>query len=300
MITRTILLKLADNRTMRHLVEKRGWRFASRFVAGTTLDQAVGVAKKLNAAGITATLSHLGEHITDADRARAEVTVFQEALETLNRENVRCGLSLKPSQLGMFIDPSMAEDGIRTVTQCAAANGRFVRVDMEDTSWTDATLNLVQCIHAQYPNIGVVVQSYLRRSQADVEALNAAGISVRLCKGAYNEPASVAFPTKQEVDAQYVALARLLLEDGTRPGFATHDPKMIAAIKRKAVERPDAPWEVQMLYGVRRDLQTSLAAEGHRVRVYVPYGTEWYPYFTRRLAERPANIGFILRNLFKG
>ena len=300
MITRTILLKLADNPTMRNLVEKRGWRFASRFVAGTTLDQAVGVAKTLNAAGITATLSHLGEHITDAERARAEVSEFQHALETLNRENVRCGLSLKPSQLGMFIDPAMAEEGIRTVTECAAANGRFVRVDMEDSNWTGATLNLVQSVHAQYPNIGVVIQSYLRRSEADVNTLNAAGISVRLCKGAYNEPAPVAFPTKQEVDARYVALSRLLLEAGTRPGFATHDPKMISAIKRLAIERPNAPWEIQMLYGVRRDLQTSLAAEGHRVRVYIPYGTEWYPYFTRRLAERPANIGFILRNLSKG
>jgi proline dehydrogenase len=300
MITRTILLKLADSPSMRGLVEKRGWRFASRFVAGTTLEQAVAVAKTLNAAGITATLSHLGEHITDADRARAEVSVFQEALETLNHENVRCGLSLKPSQLGMFIDPAMAAEAIRTVTACAAENGRFVRVDMEDSDWTDATLKLVHTVHAQHPNIGVVIQSYLRRSQADVEALNGARISVRLCKGAYNEPASVAFPTKMEVDARYVALSRLLLEQGNRPAFATHDPKMISAIRRKAVERPDAPWEVQMLYGVRRDLQTSLAAEGHNVRVYVPFGTEWYPYFTRRLAERPANIGFILRNLFKG
>jgi proline dehydrogenase len=285
---------------MRNLVEKRGWRFASRFVAGTTLDQAVAAVRKLNEAGITASLSHLGEHITDAERARAEVCEFEHALETLNAANVRCGLSLKPSQLGMFIDPAMAEDGIRRVTQCAAANGRFVRIDMEDSDWTTATMDLVNSVHAEYPNIGVVVQAYQRRSQADVEALNAAGISVRLCKGAYDEPASVAFPTKPEVDAHYVAMARLLLEKGNHPGFATHDEKMISAIRRKAAERPDAPWEFQMLYGIRRDLQASLVAEGCKVRVYVPYGTEWYPYFVRRLAERPANIGFILRNLFKG
>lgn len=300
MLTRTVFLKLADSPSVRALVEKRGWRFASRFVAGATLDQAVQVVRSLSANGLTATLSHLGEHITDADKARSEVSVFQNALATLKRENLPCGISMKPSQMGMFIDTAMAEAGIATVVECAQANDRFVRIDMEDSSWTDATFALVRSVHAKHPNIGVVVQSYLRRSESDVRALNADGISVRLCKGAYNEPPTVAFPSKQEVDDQYIALSRMLLENGTHPGFATHDPKMISAIREAARERPDARWEIQMLHGVRRDLQTALAAEGYRVRVYVPYGEEWYPYFMRRLAERPANIGFILRNLFKG
>lgn len=300
MLTRTVFLKLADSPSLRSLVEKRGWRFASRFVAGSTLDQAVQVVRSLRAGGLTATLSHLGEHISDADKARSEVAVFQNALETLKREGLPCGISIKPSQMGMFIDPAMAEAGIASVVECAAENDRFVRIDMEDSSWTDATFNLVRAIHARHSNIGVVVQSYLRRSESDVRTLNADGISVRLCKGAYNEPPAVAFPSKQEVDQVYVSLSRLLLEGGVHAGFATHDPRMISAIKAAACERPEARWEFQMLHGVRRDLQTSLAAEGHRVRVYVPYGEEWYPYFMRRLAERPANIGFIVRNLFKG
>jgi proline dehydrogenase len=300
MLTRTLFLKLADSQSLRTLVEKRGWRFASRFVAGTTLAEAVQVVRALSAIGLTATLSHLGEHITDAEKARAEVSVFHNVLETLKRENLPCGLSIKPSQMGMFIDAAMAETGIADVVACAAANDRFVRIDMEDSPWTEATFSLVRAVHAKHPNIGVVVQSYLRRSEADIRDLNSAGISIRLCKGAYNEPAAVAFPAKQEVDRQYLSLARLLLSEGSHPGFATHDARMISAVREAARERPDARWEFQMLHGVRRDLQNTLAAQGHRVRVYVPYGEEWYPYFMRRLAERPANIGFILRNLFKG
>jgi proline dehydrogenase len=300
MITRTLFLKMAGSASMRALVEKRGWRFASRFVAGTTLESAIAAVRVLNRAGIRGTLSHLGEHITDVARATAEADAFTHALDTLSREGVQCGISIKPSQMGMFIDPAMAEAGIRKVTECAAANGRFVRIDMEDSSWIDATLNLVRSVHADFPNIGVVLQSYLRRCEADVRSLNEERISVRFCKGAYNEPASVAFPTKSQVDSEYVRLSAILLESGIHPGFATHDPVIIEKIKAMADGRGKDTWEYQMLHGVRRDLQHSLAADGYRVRVYVPYGAEWYPYFMRRLAERPANIGFILRNLFKG
>ncbi|HEY3268992.1 MAG TPA: proline dehydrogenase family protein [Armatimonadota bacterium] len=311
MLTRVILLRMADSPTMRRAVETRGWRFASRFVAGRTLDEAIGAVRALNAAGIGATLSHLGEHISDEERAREEAASFVSSLARLHEERLRCGLSIKPSQLGMEIEPRMAQAGILGITEAAARTGQFVRVDMEDSTVTDATLALVRAVHAAYPNIGVVIQSYLRRSAGDVEALNADGISVRLCKGAYNEPPSVAFPTKGEVDDSYRALMRALLFDGIHPAVATHDEAMVQEARRivandlPAAGAPVRPnvhltqWEFQMLYGIRRDLQRDLVADGYRVRVYVPYGAEWYPYFMRRLAERPANVGFLLRQLLK-
>lgn len=313
MLTRTILLKLADNAGMRRLVESRGWPFASRFVAGRTLEDAVEVVRALSRQGIRATLSHLGEHTTDAARARSETDVFREALETLRRENLPCGLSIKPSQMGLMISRELAEATFRDVLVSAVANERFVRVDMEDSTMTDATLALVRKLHADHPNIGIVIQAYLRRSRADINALNEEGISVRLCKGAYMEPPGVAFADKREVDENFVLLTKLLLHSGTRPAFATHDDRMIGETIRIAEEelpdaarvapRPNADrtrWEIQMLYGLRRSRQADLAARGYGVRVYVPFGTEWYPYFMRRLAERPANLAFVLRNLRRG
>ncbi len=309
MLTRTLLLKMADSPTMRNLVETRGWPFASRFVAGRTLEDAVDVVRALSNRGIRSTLSHLGEHTTDADQVRAETGVFREALEALRRERLPCGLSIKPSQMGLMISPDLAESTYREVL-AAAADGQFIRVDMEGSSMTEATMALVRALHADYPDIGVVVQAYLHRSRDDINALNDERISVRLCKGAYMEPPDVALAEKSQVDENFALLMKMLLHSGTRPAIATHDDRLINATIRIAEEelpqaakiapRPNSDrrlWEFQMLYGVRRDLQAGLAARGYGVRVYVPYGTEWYPYFMRRLAERPANLSFVLRNL---
>jgi proline dehydrogenase len=306
-----LLLKMADSPALRAIVEKRGWGLARRFVAGRTLPEALAVVESLHAGGISATLSRLGEHVTDAARAHAEAEAACEALAALRGKPWNCGLSVKPSQMGSVIDAALAEREISAVL--AAADGRFVRLDMEDSSTTDDTLSLVRALHAGAPNVGVVIQAYLRRSRADVNALDDDGISVRLCKGAYNEPPSVAFGTKAEVDENFHLLMKMLLHGGTRPAIATHDERLIAATIAVAREelpraagiapRPNADprqWEFQMLYGIRRDLQSKLAADGFGMRVYVPYGTEWYPYFMRRLAERPANIAFFLRQLRRG
>jgi proline dehydrogenase len=302
---------MADSAALRAVVERRGWGLARRFVAGRTLPEALAVVESLHAARISATLSHLGEHVSDAARAHAEAESARAALAALRGKPWDCGLSVKPSQMGSVIDAALAEREISAVLD--AADGRFVRVDMEDSSTTDATLSLVRALHARSSNVGVVIQAYLRRSRADVNALNDDGISVRLCKGAYNEPPSVALPLKAEVDQNFDLLMKMLMHGGTRPAIATHDDRMIAATIAVAHEelpaaagiapRPNADnrqWEFQMLYGIRRDLQAKLAAEGYGMRVYVPYGTEWYPYFMRRLAERPANIAFFLRQLRRG
>lgn len=312
MLSRTLLLKMADSRSFRGVVESRGWRFASRFVAGRSLDEALDVVDRLSRRGIRSTLSHLGEHITDARAVSAESDVFREALDAIHTRNLPCGLSIKPSQLGLMIGRDLADRTFSEVLAHAATKERFVRVDMEDSTMTADILALTRSLHARFPRVGVVVQAYLHRSQADVNALNQEGVPVRLCKGAYMEPPDVALPDKRDVDRNYILLTNLLLHAGTRPAIATHDDTMIRETIR--IVKEDLPrasdiapranadlsqWEFQMLYGVRRELQASLAGEGYGVRVYVPYGTEWFPYFMRRLAERPANIGFVVRNLLR-
>jgi proline dehydrogenase len=305
MLMRTASLRAADSPTLRALVETRGWFFAKRFVAGQTLDEAVTTIRRLNDRGILATVDHLGEHVSDVGRAKAETDLLVSVLERINKENLRSGLSVKLTTLGMGLDDALAEAGLLRIVGTAAAFGRFVRVDMEESAVVDRTLRLFRAAHAQYPNVGVVIQAYLHRSPDDIRALNAEKASVRLCKGAYMEPPSVAIQHKTEVDKAYKALTATLLEHGHRPAIATHHTLMIDAAKRKAEElraagAPNADpsqWEFQMLYGIRRDLQDALVRQGYRVRVYVPYGTEWYPYFMRRLAERPANIMFFLKSL---
>lgn len=313
MLMRAALLRMADSPQLRGLVETRGWRLASRFVAGRTLDESLQVVRRLAAGGIRSTLSHLGEHTTDAHRARAEAEVYRRAAEALARESLPCGLSIKPTQVGLSIAPALARSVLCETLEVAAAQGRFVRLDMEGSDTTDATLAMARSLHREYPRIGVVIQAYLRRSRADVNALNEEGIPVRLCKGAYMEPPEAAYPDKPEVDQNFYVLMKMLLHSGARPAIATHDERLITAAMRIAGEelpavdrvspRPNADrrmWEFQMLYGVRRDLQARLAGSGYGIRVYVPFGTEWYPYFMRRLAERPANLAFVLRALRKG
>ncbi|HET7677856.1 MAG TPA: proline dehydrogenase family protein [Candidatus Limnocylindrales bacterium] len=272
-----------------------------RFVAGETLPEALGALARLRDAGLRTTVDVLGESVTSADEARAAADRYIETLDALVEHGLDANVSLKLTQMGLDIDPAFCRANLsRVVARCAAA-GAFVRIDMEDHTRTDATLAIARDLHASFPGVGVVIQSYLRRSADDVEAMIAAGIRVRLCKGAYDEPASVAFPSKAEVDDSYRRLMERLMLAGDYPALATHDEVLIGQAQAFAREHGIDPtrYEFQMLYGIRRDLQERLVRDGYTVRVYVPYGHEWYPYFMRRLAERPANLAFVLRSVLR-
>jgi proline dehydrogenase len=276
-------------------------RLATRFVAGDTLEKALSVSRQLNSESITVTLDHLGESVTTLDEAAAARDVYLRTLAAIHGSGVQGNVSLKLTQFGLDISYEQCFANVEQLVRCAASNDSFVRVDMESSAYTDRTLELVEGLHARYPNVGVVIQAYLHRSRADVEKLCANGIRVRLCKGAYLEPASAAFPKKADVDRSFIELMRLLLDKGPYPAIATHDENMIEATEEYVAKRGisrDA-FEFQMLYGIRRDLQRRLVSQGYRVRLYVPFGHAWYPYYMRRLAERPANVLFILRNLMR-
>jgi proline dehydrogenase len=276
-------------------------RFSARFVAGSTLDQAMAVCRELNSEGITVTLDVLGESISSVEEAAAARDAYLRTLSAIHEKGVQGNVSLKLTQFGLDLSAEVCRANVAQLVEKAAALNGFVRIDMESSEYTGRTLELVCDLHSKYRAVGTVIQAYLYRSKSDIEMLNERGIRVRLCKGAYLEPAGVAFPKKEQVDANYVELMQLLLDKGAYPGIATHDEKMIAATKAYVESRKISrdSFEFQMLYGIRRDLQRQLAKEGFRVRVYVPYGEAWYPYYMRRLAERPANVLFILRNLWK-
>jgi proline dehydrogenase len=276
-------------------------RLSTRFVAGETLEQALEVSRGLNREGITVTLDHLGESVNSLDEASAARDVYLHTLEAIHSGAIQGNVSLKLTQFGIDLSQDECRANVDRLAARAAEIGSFVRVDMESSEYTDRTLALVRDLHAKYGSVGTVIQSYLYRSKADIEDLCRRGIRVRLCKGAYLEPAGVAFPKKTDVDNNYVALMKLLLDRGTYPAIATHDEKMIEATRAYAAERNVArdAFEFQMLYGIRRDLQRKLIADGYRLRLYVPFGKAWYPYYMRRMAERPANVLFILRNLFR-
>ena len=276
-------------------------RLSTRFVAGETLDEALAVSRRLNAEGITVTLDHLGESVTSLEEAATARDVYVRTLSAIHDSGVRGNVSLKLTQFGLDFSCDQCLANVEQLVRCADSLGSFVRVDMESSEYTDRTLDLVENLHSKYPRVGVVIQAYLFRSKTDVERLCAGRIRVRLCKGAYLEPHSVAFARKADVDRNFIELMRLLLDRGEYPAIATHDPKMIEATKAYVNEKKisrDA-FEFQMLYGIRRDLQRQLIAEGYRLRLYVPFGKAWYPYYMRRLAERPANVLFIVRNLFR-
>lgn len=293
------------------------WKMASRFVSGDKLEHAISAIKKLNSNGINATLDHLGEHTSTPDASRQATGDIIQALEAIQASGVRANMSIKLTQIGLKIDQGLCADNLREILTRAKELGNFVRVDMEDSPVTKVTLDLVfQMRREGFDNVGLVIQSYLYRSEEDVCNLIRNGITVRLCKGAYKEPAEVAFPKKSEVDMNYDRLADLLmkgaLEQGAIPvsvdgrfppmtGLATHDDKRVAHAKAYAqsINLPKQALEFQMLYGIRRDLQEQAVKEGYPVRVYVPYGTEWYPYYMRRLAERPANVWFFISNFFR-
>ena len=274
---------------------------AYRFVAGDRLDDAVRVVSEVNGRGWSASLDHLGENVTEEKTARSAADDYLAAFERIAAEKLDANVSVKLTQLGLDIAPELCQELLTRVLHRAQQLGNFVRIDMEGSPYTQRTLDLVLALHERYPNCGVVLQSYLYRTPQDVARANAAKVRVRLVKGAYKEPPTVAFAKKSDVDAKYEAEMRELLLNGVYPAIATHDDRLIEATKRFAREREILPdrFEFQMLHGIRRDLQDRLLREGYRVRIYVPYGTEWYPYLMRRLAERPANLLFIVRSLIR-
>jgi proline dehydrogenase len=302
-IVRSLLIFLSRRKLLRKWMETSsvGQRFAARFIAGSNLNQALVVCRELNAEAVAVTLDLLGESISSIEEAAAARDGYLRTLSAIHENRVQGNVSLKLSQFGIDLSADVCRANVGQLVERAAALDGFVRVDMESSGYVDRTLELVCDLHARYRAVGTVIQAYLYRSKKDIEMLNERSIRVRLCKGAYLEPAAVAFPQKAQVDANYIELMQLLLDKGTYPAIATHDERMIAATKAYAASRNisrDA-FEFQMLYGIRRDLQRQLAKEGFRVRVYVPFGGAWYPYYMRRLAERPANVLFILRNMFK-
>jgi proline dehydrogenase len=274
---------------------------AYRFVAGDHLDDAVRVVTDVNRRGWSASLDHLGENVTEEQAARAATEDYLAAFERIASERLNANVSIKLTQLGLDISPELCQELLTRVLERAQQLDNFVRIDMEGSAYTQRTLDLVLALHERYPNCGVVLQSYLYRTADDIARVNAAKVRVRLVKGAYNEPPDVAFAKKMDVDAKFEAGMQQLLLNGIYPAVATHDDRLIEATKQFARQReiPTDRFEFQMLYGIRRDLQDRLLREGYRVRIYVPYGTEWYPYLMRRLAERPANLLFIVRSLIR-
>ena len=274
---------------------------AYRFVAGDHLNDAVRVVTEINRGGWSASLDHLGENVTEEKAARAATDDYLAAFERIAAERLNANVSVKLTQLGLDISADLCQELLTRILQRAKELGNFVRIDMEGSPYTQRTIDLVLALHQRYPNCGLVLQSYLFRTVDDIARVNAAKVRVRLVKGAYDEPPDIAFPKKADVDAKFEAEMRQLLSEGTYPAIATHDDRLIEATRQFAREReiPADRFEFQMLYGIRRDLQDRLLREGYRVRIYVPYGTEWYPYLMRRLAERPANLLFIVRSLIR-
>jgi proline dehydrogenase len=270
-------------------------------VAGDGLDDAVRVVQQINRKGSSASLDHLGENVSEETAARTAAEDYLAAFERIADEKLDANVSVKLTQLGLDISPTLCRELLQRVLERARQLDNFVRIDMEGSPYTQRTLDVVMEMHDRYPNCGVVLQSYLYRTMSDVARANANGVRVRLVKGAYDEPATVAYPDKRDVDAKYEEAMRELLLRGIYPAIATHDDHLIEATTRFAAEKGIGPdrFEFQLLYGIRRDLQERLLRDGYRVRIYVPYGTEWYPYLMRRLAERPANLLFIVRSVIR-
>ncbi len=279
-----------------------GRRLAARFVAGMTVEEAVAICERVNAQGMAVSLDSLGESVAREDEARVAAEVYHRLLDAIAARKLNANVSLKLTQMGMDIRPELAEEVVGGVIEHAAKLGSFVRIDMEGSPYTEATIAMTERLHARFPgSTGTVLQAYLYRTEADAERLLKQRIRIRLCKGAYKEGPGIAFPAKPDVDASYAKLMRRLAGSGVFCGIATHDESLIGQMRQFVHETGLAKdaFEFQMLYGVRRDLQRSLVAEGFGVRVYIPFGTAWYPYFMRRLAERPANVLFVAKNFFR-
>jgi len=300
---RHLFLFLSRQRHLRRWVEtsRLARRLSSRFVAGETLEDALRVGRRINSEGIALTADHLGESVTSLAEAAHARDVYLRALSAIHENGVQGNVSLKLTQFGLDLSADECHANVALLVERAAPLASFVRIDMESSEYTDRTLRLVEELHARYGCVGTVIQAYLYRSRKDVERLCELGVRVRLCKGAYLEHPGVAFPRKADVDRNYVELMTLLLDRGTYPAIATHDEKIIEQTKAYAATKgiPADRFEFQMLYGIRRDLQRRLVAEGYRLRLYVPFGKAWYPYLMRRLAERPANVFFLARHFFR-
>ena len=305
---RAFFVHLSENRRLRQFAEQSalGQRVSHRFVAGTEIADAVRATQAVNRTRMSVSIDNLGENVTNPDEARHSAKHYHQILDAIVANHLEANISLKLTHMGLDVDEKLARDLVGGLVAKAASMNPpgFVRVDMEGSPYTQRTLDFVHELHRAPGNqnsVGTVIQSYLKRSENDVEKLLAEGIRIRLCKGAYKEPASIAFESMQDVDRSYIRLMKTLLKSGTYHGLATHDENIIQEVQAFANSEKIAreSFEFQMLYGIRRDLQQSLVRDGWRVRVYIPFGTEWYPYFMRRLGERPANVLFIARNLLR-
>ena len=303
---RTFFIKLSENPSLRHFAETSplGLRFSGRFVAGTQLADAVRVTEIVNRRGASVSIDNLGENVTNPDEAKQSAELYHQMLDEVSSRKLNANISLKLTHMGLDVSEDLAFSLVTELVAHAVQINSFVRVDMEGSPYTQRTLDFVRQLHRQPGHagkLGTVIQTYLYRSEDDVQQLLSEGIRIRLCKGAYKEPPEIAFPKKTDVDANYVKLAKVLLKSGIYHGLATHDENIIEQVKQfaRAENIPATAYEFQMLYGVRRDLQQKLVRDGYGMRVYIPFGTEWYPYFMRRLAERPANVLFIAKNMFR-
>ena len=306
MVTRSTLLYLARQEGLKDFATRfRPFKkMTTRFVAGEDIEEAIAAIRELNAKNCTASFDHLNESVANAAETEEEVREYLSILSRIDETGIRSNVSIKLTQFGLEIDPELAYRNARRVVEDAARRGNFVRIDMEASNVTQLTIDIFKRLRAEFGlnDVGIVLQSYLRRTMDDVHDLLKIPARIRICKGAYNEGADVAFPDKKDVDANYVRVMQALLSSGVYHGIATHDPNMINEtiryMKREGISKE--AFEFQMLYGVRRDLQERLARDGYNMRVYVPYGKHWYPYFMRRLAERPANVWFVLKNMLRG
>ena len=306
MITRSALLYLARKEGLKDFAThfRSFKKLTTRFIAGETIEEVISYIRVINAEGCTASFDHLNEAVANPDEAEQEVLEYLRILARIEETGIDSNVSIKLTQFGLGFDPELAYRNARRVVEDAHRRGNFVRVDMEDSAVTQTTIDIFKRLRAEFGlnDVGIVLQSYLHRTLGDAQELVKLPARIRICKGAYNEPPEVAFPDKKDVDDNYVRVMQLLLSSGVYHGIATHDPKMIDATisfaTREGIGKDK--FEFQMLYGIRRDLQRQLAHDGYNVRIYVPYGKHWYPYFMRRLAERPANIWFVMKNLFKG
>ena len=306
MLTRSALIYLSRQEGLKNFAARFTpfKKLTTRFIAGETIDEAITAIRDINARGCSASFDHLNEGVQSVDGTEAEVREYLNVLAKIDETGINSNVSIKLTQFGLEIDPELTYRNARRIVEAAVSRGNFVRIDMEGSNVTQVTLDLFRRLRDEFGlnDVGIVLQSYLYRTEKDARELLKIPARVRLCKGAYDEPAEVAYPDKKDVDANYVRVMQLLLQSGTYHGIATHDPKMIDATidfaQREGISK--AAFEFQMLYGIRRDLQEQLARDGWGMRVYVPYGKHWYPYFMRRLAERPANIWFVMKNFLKG
>ena len=303
---RALFISLSESKRLRRVAEHSamGRRMSGRFVAGMQVSDVLSATRAMNDLGMSVSIDNLGENVTNADEARHSAALYHELLEKITEQKLDANVSLKLTHMGLDVDEQLSYSIVTDLVAHAARLGNFVRVDMEGSPYTQRTLDFVHKLHAEPKNkgaVGAVIQSYLFRSEKDVQDLLAEKIRIRLCKGAYKEPPEIAFQKKSDVDANYVTLMKLLLKSGVYHGIATHDEKMITATKdfARAEGISSKAFEFQMLHGIRRDLQQELVRDGWRMRVYIPFGSEWYPYFMRRLAERPANVFFIAKNIFR-